>query len=736
MVVPFRPPRRPSLPFPPGIGGLSLAPGALPPGLPLGGPARPLPLPLPGPRLGGAPIPPGFAPAGGPVQPPRALLSGRRQGQLAPPSPPPANVLTDPRFFEQLAQFIAQQRLQDEQAPAEKQNTQQRKRKQPTEGWVRQQVTQVIAFWQRRDQRMDSDYDLYRLTNNATGAGEVVISNMPNAVVNKVANLLASQRLTTKIIPPQPDLRDKARKVEDFLDYGWMYWDDQWRGPNVQPALDWTLGWFLAQRGWVALRMAYNPDAAEREFPIDLLPIDPRQIYPMVGSRGLRYVVHKQSMTLAQIMDEFAEAAKVLGEDRDPTELLDVEAYYDDWYHAVWVDGQVVKPLQAHEYGFVPFIIATGYGSPIRATDRDTQNWTENVGVSVYHGAREVYAQVNKVLSQIATDVAKSANPPSIIYYDPSAPDEPKALNLSPGAVNYLIYDREKAEPINLSARPSDVGPLMDKLLADVARGTLPEILWGGGIGQSGFASSILSDQARDALMPLVQALEWVKRTVNKYALALIRDLHDGPVGYFVKDRQSGEWAGGFTVSPGEIEEVGVENRVTYRDIAPKDRATMAQMASMLTDKKLISMQTAREEYLGLENAERENEQVIADLIYMDEDVLKKVLVPLTLKMSDPEMFTLWTVARQAAEQQQAAGRPSGPVGEAPPAPRSPGVPGLTPLSGDSPPNLGPTAVPPIANPGQNQLAQSLGSILGGIGAQRPPGIPGAGFPPITPPLG
>ena len=150
----------------------------------------------------------------------------------------------------------------------------------------------------------------------------------------------------------------------------------------------------------------------------------------------------------------------------------------------------------------------------------------------------------------------------------------------------------------------------------------------------------------------------------------------------------------------------------------------MAQIAAMLVDKKLISMETAREEYLMLENPERENQRVLQDLIYQDEDLVKKGLVPAALARANPDLFAFYMMSKQQelmAQPGQEAGPPGGPPGGGPP--------GMPPPQG--PPGLPPTAAQPIGHPGADPFMQSLGSAIGGAGMGPPPGIGGTPMPPM-----
>jgi hypothetical protein len=664
-----------------------------------------------------------------------------------PEAPKVPNPFTDPqvleRFLELLEQIEGNPRQPVEARPKPK-------RKRPDEKTVRDRIDRVVELWSLRDKRMDEDYRLYTLERNETGEGELVVKNTPWVVVHKVADIVGSQMPAIQVVPTTNRLRDQAQLIEDFLRYCWDVWDEAHMNNQLQNTLRHTMSLLLGLRGWLSLRISYQPNEDDpSELPLRLESVDPRTVYPMLG---MKWVARRYHQTVAEILDEFEEARKLFDENQDLTEMKLVESYYDDWWHCIFVDGKMLKAPTAHEYGFVPWIIRTGIGSPVRATAEDTTSWVQLTGVSIFHSFKDQYVQLNRVLSQIATDVARSSNPPIIVYTDPAAPDEPKTLALSPGAVNYL-WISERTEPINLSTRPSDVAPLLETINEDIAKGGLPGILWGEGL-QSGYASSILTDSAGNALAPIIAAMTSAMKQVNTYALRLIRDLHEGEVGFFVKDRRTGEWYGGVTITPALIEEVGTTTIVKYRDISPKDRAMWAQLAIQLTKEKLISMETAREEYLMLDNPERENERVLTDLIYMNEAVTKELAVPLALYRFDPQMYQLWLLSEMRKRREAEMGKQEQPGGPAPPPPGAvpPGEPPPPPMSGPvtglplvpppgpppgpppAPgPGLPPTVVPPIMQPGANLLRQSLGSALGGAGFVRPPGLPGGPQPPPLP---
>lgn len=602
-------------------------------------------------------------------------------------------------------------------------------REKPDMDTIRDLSEQAVEFWAPRDARMREDWNLYKLTAPSAGDGSVVTKATPYAAVEKAANMIASQTPNIQVIPPSNLQAEEAQKVEEFLRWSNERWNKRWRRSQMQGSMRHSMAHYLCLRGWVTARMQYMGDAEDvnknyRHHPIHVKLFDPIQVYPSPGDDGLRYVVHRYYTTYGELWDEWEEAKDEYG-DENPTDIVEITTYYDDWYYAVMVGEDTLIDVTEHEYGFVPWVIVTGNGSPVRATEDNQTSWVADVGVSIFHGSKDAYRSLNKVLSQLATQVETAANPPTIYYYDPVMNANPQPVDMAPGATNYMFYDRERLDPINLSPRPTDVAPLIDSLQDDLDRTTLPSIVWGLGGTESGFQTSILTDAARDSLYPIISAMQEVQEQINETALILLRDHHDEAVGFWIKN-PDGTKAGGVTLSPEEIKAVGVENEVRYRDISPKDRATMAQLAMGLTNAKLISMETARDEYLNLENPSRENKRVLTDMVYLDEDVMKNGIIPQNLMEENPELYQLYMQHRaQPQPPPMAPGMDAGGGVPPPPQPGGPPVPGME--------GLPPGVVPPVAQPGADLLLQSLGSSLGGANAGPPPGVSGV---PLGLPIG
>jgi hypothetical protein len=608
-----------------------------------------------------------------------------------------------------------------------------KKRKKPDPQWILSQATQTVTFWRLRDERMDEDQDLYEMAEPAIGPGEIVIKNTPFAIVEKIADILGSEIPVIEVPVYNERGRHQAQKVENYCRYLLEYWSEQHENSLNNPLLS-DIARFFALRGWVAARIEYDPDASgPEEPPVRVTLYDPRQVYPSPGRGEIRFVIHQYYQTVSQTLDEWPEAKELL-EGKQPTDLVKVTAYYDDTWHALFVEDQIIRKPTEHGYGFVPWVIRWARGAPYKATERDLSEWVRWVGVSAFEGIKPAYRKLNKLLSQLMTQVANATNPPMLYYYDPSNPEGPSPLSLEPGTTNYLIFDRERVDRLDLSPNLGQVAPLVQEFKEEIEIGGLPRVLWG--IGDlSGFAMAMQSGAARQALYSIVRAMERTLEALFRYALILIRDLHDEPVGYFVRDPFTGTWVAGEALVPEEIGLVVPRVRVRYRDIAPRDRLAMGQLAIALTREKLISLETARDQYLGLENPQAENEKVLAEHIFLDEDVMRKALVPAALMQSDPR---LWQLYLWAKEQEDLSRRQREAERQAPPQPPvNLRVPPPSPMSGI--PNFAPSEMPPAMqatiNPIDLFIQQSAGSSAGGMGLTGEPGMPGPGSIPSGPPL-
>src|SRR5690606_7486734 len=148
--------------------------------------------------------------------------------------------------------------------------------------------------------------------------------NTPRVVVDKASAMVAAPKYTIKMLPAREEHLSLAQDAEDFLRYCWRVWGRKWREARMQQAPEYAMGHFGSLRGWIAARVIYDPEADEGELPLKLRIEDPRNVYPSLGSDGVRFIVHNYPVTVGELMKEWPEAKQEY-EDRELTEVVEVK---------------------------------------------------------------------------------------------------------------------------------------------------------------------------------------------------------------------------------------------------------------------------------------------------------------------------------------------------------------------------------------------------------------------------
>jgi hypothetical protein len=160
--------------------------------------------------------------------------------------------------------------------------------------------------------------------------------------------------------------------------------------------------------------------------------------------------------------------------------------------------------------------------------------------------------------------------------------------------------------------------------------------------------------------------------------------------------------------------------------MTPQEQATHINLGLAQLREKAISLETFRRDYAKLKNPAGENLKVLADMIYLNEDVVK-ALTPTALAASHQEFLSrVWERIQNPVPPEPQLG---GPPGMPPGIPGAvPGQPGALPQGATGlqlPPGLipgAPGAVPP--GPLPPGLPMGTGTGLPPVLAGLPPGMP------------
>lgn len=418
----------------------------------------------------------------------------------------------------------------------------------PSEDLVRSIARTQQMRYADRDARIARDVELYRQRVSFVPGDfdkrhdtPVVSASIPN-LVNKVTNMLSSPE--PRIIVPYHDEQSKvgSQAIENF-----GYWCrkltrkyySQSGGGNLQ----WDEFFYLNLHGMLVARVLPDPD--DEDYPFRFSLVDPSSCYPVYkgDKSGLHTMIRLYRSTALDILGDYGandpklerKLQKEMGftSQSDLRELYDSEGdtieYWDKRFRCVIWRDIVVMPVTEHGYDCgVPFVCVIPKGepkslsSPLTGGDRvDEFNNvlngqgrvfdTSQKGVSIFHHL----IQTNRVAEILHTinlmEIEKALNPPTITYVAPQyMGEDPGPLNLRKRGNNKRLLNFHKVEAVPTSPRPTDFAPLMNKVMSDLAEGSLPPVVHGNESGSnvSGFAVESLIATAKDVTLPYTLAFE------------------------------------------------------------------------------------------------------------------------------------------------------------------------------------------------------------------------------------
>ncbi len=586
------------------------------------------------------------------------------------------------------------------------------RRKAPTVQQVLERCKSDRDFWQQRNQRMQRHQDLFDLVEKSSKEGQILVYlNDPKVLVRKISGLIARRQHRIEVPPRGEENAERAQRIEN----GCRWWDKQvsvdW-SEDLHNPLRYDEAQSLLLRGWVCERIMLNPDD---EAFVDCVLFDPFNVYPRLSGKRIRRVTHAFEATIEELIETFPECADQFA-DQDETQKKKCFGYYENvepyWYCVVTADSEtfIKKPVKL-EYFSWDISIAQGAFSHHAIADNPVEEQAAKIGEGFLDSIEGIYKLMNKFVTILANAANKQENPPKLVT---TINGEPKEVDLSAGAENTLIVG-EGLQVLPTGVQIGQFMPLLTTLQDRLNKGSIPGAMFGEGTAlNSGFMSALMMGAAQDTLWTFIEALGLHHTRRYQRFLELFKKFADRPLPIVAKAAQpnnkdlAGKRVWGELLSVEDVEVNGTYVEVTYEDITPQDRVALGQLAALLVREKLISLFTARGKYLGLDDPELENNRVLAELVNLNEDAVKK-LAMLSLKIlgRDKELGALMDALNQEEVQKAAAANPQLQAGN--PAGQGPGQ---GPMMG-----LAPNTLPPEAAglPGtQPNDAELLAAMLSG----------------------
>jgi len=475
------------------------------------------------------------------------------------------------------------------------------------------EITKLVAekegetgFTALRD-RMEEDFDLFCLTPYEAKKGyQSYTSSAPRNFFDKVLDGLNRAQLTIQIELPEKatDKQTDAASIGELYLFGALAAIDRRLRLRGEPSLREGLGFFIALRGWYALRALVY--ASKDETVFDVLPWDPLHVTWETGPNGLLWAAYKRKVTKAQIQAEYG--ITISGKD---AELID---FWDEEKNSVVIKNDFAKKPTKHNIGHVPVNIGS-IGSMPTIQTKDFSSTIEYQGDSVWAASRNLYKPFNKHISELM-DIHERARIGSLVY---ESEDGETGVEGDPYQTFKIIPIKKGdiLKPLEMPQPPASTGMIAGVISEDKEQSTLPYPLAHGGTraAETGVALSIRLDQTKSVYNPrsggLAEGYTWLcEELLSQYAQKGMKavDLKGyKPNGQFFQQK----------VKPTEIDpswhiSVKCEPRM------PRDREREIFMAKAATDpnamgEALVSMDTARDDYLQLPDPAAEKEKVLAE---------------------------------------------------------------------------------------------------------------------------
>lgn len=548
---------------------------------------------------------------------------------------------------------------------------------------IRELVVQLDRKYQKRNDQFKIDEEMYWLEGSQSDVEgtETIIFPIPHNVINTACDLLSSNPMKITVPPPSEHKKpkDRADKMEDFLD---IVWDRMQRDANRRFISD--MAYFSALRGQFFTRVLYDPDlidvTAEKErtvvfkgFPIFCQVIDPFNVYPLIGTRGLESYIIKMTIEAGPIMQQFNvdlyhTEGDLAGEKLEWTDEIEWVEYWDEDSKCFLANSQEVMKPTAHEYGFCPGIY--GWGRTVPSKDAEKQ------GISMLFGLRGIVRRMNRLATMVATSVYENAMGTIIVKSDRG---EEVQLDMTPGSINYL-YQEEDAQWFAKGQLSSEqlVLRLNDVLQDQAFQSTFPPVVTGATpwAGTPGYAISLLTHSGKLKIAPLKEQLEWALSNLNEHILRLVEVIGE-------KIPIQGVRAGttyDMKFGPDDVRGY-YSNTVKLEVDLPQDEARNMQMARLATEgpEPLLSKQTAREKYLKVQSPGKEQKRIDIEWIIGNPAIREALAALLAIE------YGYLPKPPGAEERQKAPGPPAGAPAQGIGVPAEVVPPGVTPVGQPSP---------------------------------------------------
>ncbi len=588
-------------------------------------------------------------------------------------------------------------------------------------------IAALTSFWKPRNDAFDEFEDIAFLEGFKADSSEegvqTVISPEPQMFVKMMVGLLTSKAPQIRFIPPEEtDIEKQKANARENVCQGIRVTNNYMQDSSIER----LLAWCGVVYGWLVTKTVFNAGAIPGQIPFLLQNVNPKFVYPKFGKLGLIYVAEIYERTVGDVADEWPKFADKLGDNPDDTQNY-IEYWDRDFKWVKFGDTELLKATP-HKYGFIPYSFGFAERTPIEDKDK-----VDKIGLSMLYGAKAIWQQQNKLLSQIATYIHKYVND-SWKYYT----EEGKALpwKIKPNHVYPMKMTptgKEDLVPLTRGNVPPDAEGLMKEYQRMSELALLPGTAYGLSMNQTtGYAISMLT---QGAILKLVEVQEAIENCLAKSYQNLVKliVLFGGNQEYKlwgVAGTDKTKFSLTFTADQFEADpmiQVSLQAVQEQEKMQRWNRAFQVKQSALLSDYSII------DQILELPNPELEEKRMIIQQARQEIPEVKQAYAMKYIQESGDQVliqsFTEYMNKQNQPPAQPPMGAPAGPPSpEGPPQGPPPGLEQGLPPQGppQGPPGpIGPDGLPIPSGeqiPGAGIFPQNLPPVM--------QGLPGSSFQP------
>jgi len=346
---------------------------------------------------------------------------------------------------------------------------------------------------------------------------------------------------------------------------------------------------------------------AQRMTPIIIESLNPKNCFPEFDSMGLSAWGSSYTVAWGDIISMFGSiVTNKLAPEKKSYEKVTFNEFWDDTYHAVWLNEFVNEPLLfvEHNMEVIPIVDQIIEGSEMftEAGQQTRQPFLYTVNES------GLWKRQNLELTTLYTMIHAIGTNPMFVHTSPTATTEPLKLDFSvPGGVVNLGVN-EKLDALQKQVIDPSIIKGLDIAEQKSTESTIYKQALGESLGANAPFSmvSMLSQAGRLPLIPYQRLVSFALADIMKISLDLLKS--DGGEYKIISDKGVLDF---YSKELPDAFELDCDLDISM----PTDERQNVVTASQATfgNNPLVSMEFARETWLGVESPDEMQEQIWAE---------------------------------------------------------------------------------------------------------------------------